>query len=74
MTNSPEPLTPAVVAGSILPELLTPAQVSEALNVAPSTVRAWGRSGALRSTVLPGGQRRYFRDEVQAIARGEASA
>jgi excisionase family DNA binding protein len=51
-------------------ELLTRAEVSQAFQVHPETVTRWAEAGRLRSTRTLGGQRRYFKAEVEAFLRG----
>lgn len=47
--------------------LLTPAEVAELLNVTPTTVSNWARAGRLTYIRLPGGHRRFRREDVQAL-------
>jgi excisionase family DNA binding protein len=54
--------------------LLTPAEVAFRFRVDPKTVRRWGREGRLASIRTPGGHRRYYEDEVDALLNGDASA
>lgn len=52
-----------------LPQLMTPAEVAEALNVAPKTVTRWALENKIRYTRTPGGARRYYVPDVEAIVR-----
>ena len=52
-------------------ELLTPGEVAVIFQVDPKTVTRWGAGGRLLSTRTVGGHRRFFRDEVTALIRGE---
>jgi excisionase family DNA binding protein len=54
------------------PELLTPAEVAQMFRVDPKTVTRWEKLGKLQSLRTPGGTRRYFRAEVEALLRGES--
>lgn len=49
------------------PELLTTTQVAELLLVTPTTVHNWAKRGRLESIVLPGGHRRFRREDVEAL-------
>lgn len=51
--------------------LLTPAEVAAMLRVHPRTVTRWARSGKLSCIKTPGGHRRYYEDEVQAVLQGK---
>lgn len=63
------------------PDLLTAQGVGDMLGVSDETVRRWAIEGKIASITLPSGQRRFRRDDVEAIlnpppeadARGEAS-
>ena len=50
---------------------MTPAEVADVFQVNPRTVWQWEQVGELDSVRLPGGVRRYFRYQVQALMRGE---
>ena len=52
--------------------LMTPAEVADVFQVNPRTVWQWEQAGELDSVRLPSGVRRYFRDQVQTLMRGEA--
>jgi len=54
-----------------LPDLMTPGEVADLFKVDPKTVTRWAATRKLRSVRTPGGHRRYYRDEVVAMARGE---
>jgi len=47
---------------------LTPADVAEQFHVSPITVRNWANSGKLKSTVTPGGHRRFSAQSVDEFA------
>ena len=51
-------------------ELMTPAEVRFAFRVDRKTVDRWRTSGKLMSVKTPGGHRRYFRLQVEAIREG----
>lgn len=51
-------------------DLMTPAEVAAFYRVDPRTVRRWAKAGKLSSARTPGGHRRYFRTQVEAIANG----
>ena len=51
-------------------DLMTPAEVAQAFHVDPKTVTRWAVAGRLRSVRTPGGHRRYFRSEVEALLLG----
>ena len=51
-------------------DLMTPAEVAQAFHVDPKTVTRWAVAGRLRSVRTPGGHRRYFRAEVEALLLG----
>lgn len=46
---------------------LTSGDVARIFNVHPSTVIEWADSGKLRSFRTPGGQRRFWPDDVEAF-------
>lgn len=52
-------------------DLLTPGEVARKLRVDPKTVTRWAKSGKIGSVQTPGGHRRLFRREVQAILDGK---
>jgi excisionase family DNA binding protein len=52
------------------PDLMTPAQVSRSFGVDPRTVVRWVSAGKLHPVRTPGGIRRYFRAEVEALRNG----
>lgn len=54
-----------------LPDLMTPREVAALMRVDPRTVYRWAQEHKLTSTRTLGGHRRFFRDEVEALARGE---
>lgn len=48
-------------------ELLSASEVAPLLHVTEETVRHWAKTGKLRHVLLPSGQRRYRRADVEAI-------
>lgn len=54
-------------------EWLRLAEAVERLNYSHDTVRRWADAGHIRSARTPGGQRRFWREDVERIARGEAT-
>lgn len=52
-------------------EYLTPGEVAALFRVDPKSVTRWGKEGRLRSIRTPGGHRRFFRAEVEALLRGD---
>lgn len=48
-------------------QLLTTVEAAAILKVTPSTVNRYARVGILHAFSLPGKQRRYRREEVEAI-------
>jgi excisionase family DNA binding protein len=50
--------------------LMTPGEVATVLHVDANTVARWSNNGRLRAVRTLGGHRRYYADEVLAIARG----
>ena len=48
---------------------LTPKDVAMLLQVEPGTVRVWSQEGRLRSTMTPGGHRRFSYRDVEEFAR-----
>lgn len=61
-----------------LPELLTVAEVAEALRISDETVHRWVRQGRLPAIRLPGGPlersglKRFRREDVEALLNGES--
>jgi excisionase family DNA binding protein len=55
------------------PELLTPAEVAQLFRVTPTTVTRWAKEGKLTGTRTPGGTRRYYRAQVEALLKGGRS-
>jgi len=49
-------------------EWFTPADVAAQFHVSPITVRNWANSGKLKSTVTPGGHRRFSAESVDEFA------
>lgn len=57
------------------PELLTAKEAGEALGgISDETVNRWARQGKLACITLPGGQRRYRREVIEAILAGGTAA
>lgn len=46
---------------------LTPADVARMFNVSTNTVAKWADDGRLPSFRTPGGQRRFRRDDIEAL-------
>lgn len=53
---------------------LTATEVAERFDITPESVRAWARTKKLRAIKLPGGKYRFYREDVEAIERGEQPA
>ena len=53
------------------PRLYTPGEVAIKLGVSPVTVLRWGNTGKIGVVRLPGGQRRYYADEVDKWLNGD---
>ncbi len=51
-------------------QIMTPAEVAAAFRADPKTVTRWAARGRLSSFRTPGGHRRYYADEVQALING----
>jgi len=43
-------------------------EARDALRVSEDTVRRWANAGHIRTVRTPGGQRRFLREDVEAIA------
>jgi excisionase family DNA binding protein len=55
-------------------EVLTPAEVTRVLRIGSRTLSRWVKDGKIAPAYLtPGRQRRYWADEVAALAREAAS-
>jgi len=52
-------------------ELLLPREVAAILRVTPRTLRNWDRRGILVPVRLPTGQKRYRREDVEALLLGK---
>jgi len=48
-------------------KLLTPAEAASALNIAPTTIRLWAKSGKIPFTTTLGGHRRFKLDDIERI-------
>ena len=51
-------------------ELMTPGELAKILRVDPKTVTRWGAAGRIRSIKTPGGHRRFYRADVEALLGG----
>ena len=51
--------------------LLTPAELATKLRVDVKTTSRWAKSGKLHAIRTPGGHRRFYENEVNALIRGE---
>ena len=51
--------------------LLTPGEVSARFRVDVKTATRWAKDGKLHTIRTPGGHRRFFENEVNAMLRGE---
>jgi excisionase family DNA binding protein len=54
-------------------EMLSPAEVAQVFRVDPKTVTRWAKAGKLTWTKTLGGQRRYYKAEVDALLNGHAT-
>ena len=52
---------------SVIPTLLTPAEVAALFRVDPKTVTRWAKQGRLASIRTLGGHRRYHEAQVRAL-------
>ena len=50
-----------------LPELLKTSEVAGLLGVTRSTVLSWAYRGLLDYATTPGGQLRFYRDQIEAV-------
>jgi len=55
-----------------LPELLTVPEVAKVARVTDETVHRWARDGKLPFIKMPSGLKRFRREDVEAILRGDA--
>lgn len=53
-------------------KLLTPREVADAFRVDAKTVTRWALAGRIGSVRTPGGHRRFFAAEVEALLRGDS--
>lgn len=51
--------------------LLTAAEVAAEVRMDPETIRRWVREGKLTAITLPGGHKRFRREDIEAVLRGE---
>jgi DNA binding domain, excisionase family len=49
------------------PPLLTTSEVAEECRVDAETVRQWARQGRITAITLPGGHKRFRREDVDAL-------
>ena len=64
-----------MATSEVLPDGLVPiSRVAARLGVSIATVREWADSGALPSFRTPGGQRRFWRDDVEAFIAKRGAA
>lgn len=49
--------------------LMSPGEIANEFQVAPSTIRLWRNSNKLKHIVTPGGHPRYFRKHVEELMR-----
>lgn len=54
-----------------LPALLTVPEVAARLRVSDETIHRWARLGSLDCVYLPTGLKRFRRDYIESIERGE---
>lgn len=52
-------------------KLLTPGEVAVSMRVDPKTVTRWAAAGKIRSIRTPGGHRRFYAADVQALLEGK---
>jgi excisionase family DNA binding protein len=52
-------------------KLLTPGEVATSMRVDPKTVTRWAAAGKIRSIRTPGGHRRFYAADVQALLEGK---
>jgi predicted site-specific integrase-resolvase len=52
------------------PELMTPAEVGQALRLDTKSITRYAKRGWLRYVQLPSGHRRYYADEVRKLLDG----
>lgn len=57
-----------------LPALLTVAEVAERLRMTDETIHRWARDGKIPFVQLPSGIKRFRREDIEAIERGEYPA
>lgn len=57
-----------------LPELMTVPEVAEALKVTDESIHRWARDGKLPYVLLPSGIKRFRRDDIEAIIKGQPVA
>lgn len=54
-------------------DLFTAREVAAQMRVDPKTVTRWSKAGKLSSIRTPGGHRRFRRDVIDALLRGQMS-
>lgn len=67
------PFTPALAATADLPPLLTAARIADLLDVTTRTWQRWVRGGLVHPGVLIGKRRRWPREVIIALVRGETT-
>jgi excisionase family DNA binding protein len=55
-------------------ELMMPGEAARLFGVTPNTVARWADAGKIRQIKTPGGYRRYFAEDVRALAGADAQA
>lgn len=55
-------------------ELMMPGEAARMFGVTVSTVARWADAGRIRQIKTPGGYRRYFAEDVRAMAGSDAQA
>ena len=53
-------------------DLMTPGEVAAAFRVDPKTVARWAKADRIPSIMTPGGHRRFRREVVEALLRGDS--
>ena len=69
--SKPEAPASAAVRRAEVEPLLTPAECAEKFRVDVKTTVRWAQAGKLHTIRTPGGHRRFFENEVNALLRGE---
>jgi excisionase family DNA binding protein len=61
----------SIMSMTQLPDLLTAAEAAKELRVSDETVHRWARTGRLPFVPMPSGLKRFRREVVDAVKRGE---